>query len=321
MAGEAAVLAESTDDPELVTGVTKELRRMFKDINVPMPSETIVSRWGNDRFARGTYSYVGPTSLPGDYDAMAQAVGNLHFAGEATCGTYPATVHGAFISGLRAAAEVIEEYLGPIEVPRPLVPGAIHVDGSPKRMSQKRKAEEASAAPVAETEAEKGARLDALERDILNTIWGEIGPQPSQVGSKRGSNPFLLYSMEKWEECKQRASESRRANDNNSKKYTNDIRSLVAQMWKTEPDEVKRALREKTKINRLANSENAATFEARLASWNERALEIRRKYLDDRPNALSAEEEQSMWRQLGVYEQGRKAKMMSGYALKMESMD
>ncbi|KAL9627926.1 MAG: hypothetical protein Q9204_006234 [Flavoplaca sp. TL-2023a] len=325
MAGDAAVQAESTEDAALVTGVTQELQLMFKDTKVPMPSETIVTRWGNDRFARGTFSYVGPTSLPGDYDAMAQAIGNLHFAGEATCGTYPATVHGAYISGLRAAAEVIEEFLKAIEVPQPLVPGAARVDSSPKRPSQKRKAEEAPAAPAAppvETQAAKEARLDALERDILNTIWAEIGLQPSQAGSKKGSNPFLLYSMEKWEECKQRASEARRTSDHNSKKYTNDIRSIVAAMWRKEPEEVKRGYREKTSSNRLANSENAATFEARLMSWNERALEIRRKYLEDRPNVLSAEEEQSMWKQLGLHdEQDRKAKRMSGYALKMESMD
>ncbi|KAL8915413.1 MAG: hypothetical protein Q9172_006882 [Xanthocarpia lactea] len=319
MAGEAAVQAESTEDADLVIGVTKELRRMFKDTKVPMPSETIVTRWGNDRFARGTYSYVGPTSLPGDYDVMARAVGNLHFAGEATCGTHPATVHGAYISGLRAASEIIEEFLKPIEVPSPLVPGTTNVDSSPKRASQKRRAEEGSGAPVVETEAAKGARLDALERDIVATILAEIGQQPNKVGSKKGSNPFHLYSMEKWEECKQRASEGR---DNSSKKPTNDIRSIVAQMWKGESEETKRAFRAKTTSNRLANHENAATFDARLASWNERALAIRRKYLEERPNALSAEEEQLMWKNLGVYEQpGRKAKRMSGYALKTESRD
>lgn len=59
---------------------------------------------------------------PSDYDLMAQPVGNLHFAGEATCGGYPATVHGAYISGLRAASEVYESILGPIKVPEPLVP-------------------------------------------------------------------------------------------------------------------------------------------------------------------------------------------------------
>ncbi|KAL8730785.1 MAG: hypothetical protein Q9166_003855 [cf. Caloplaca sp. 2 TL-2023] len=335
MAGEAAVHAENTSDAGLVAGVTTELRRIFKDSDVPMPSETIISRWGNDRFARGTYSYVGSTSLPGDYDVMARPVGNLHFAGEATCGTHPATVHGAYISGLRAAAEIIEEFLGPIEVPTPLVPGSAKEDSSPKRTSQKRKAEEGLVAPVVapvvETKAAKGARLDALERDILTTIFAEIGQQPTKAGSKKGSNPFLLYSTEKWEECKQRVSEARWAaddnnnnnnnNNHNTKTNKNDIRSLVAQMWKEETEDTKRRYREKTTSNRLANSENAATFDARLASWNERALEIRRKYLEDRPSALSAEEEQSMWRQLGVYEQGRKAKMMSGYALKMESME
>ncbi|KAL8765991.1 MAG: hypothetical protein Q9209_007080 [Squamulea sp. 1 TL-2023] len=332
IAGEAAVHAESTSDTDLVVGVTKELRRVFKDSKVPMPSETIVTRWGNDRFARGTYSYVGPTSLAGDYDVMARPVGNLHFAGEATCGTHPATVHGAYISGLRAAAEIIEAYLGPIEIPTPLVPGANNADGSPKRMGQKRKAGEplaatvvgtevAKTAPVAETEAAKAARLDALERDILTTIFAEIGQQPTNVGGKKGSNPFLLYSMEKWEECKQRVSKARQASDASTKKYTNEIRSIVAQMWRKESDETKQKYREQTTSNRLANNENAATFDARLASWNERALEIRRKYLEDRPNALSAEEEQSMWRQLGVQEQGRKAKMKSGYALKTESME
>ncbi|KAL8671257.1 MAG: hypothetical protein Q9168_004250 [Polycauliona sp. 1 TL-2023] len=338
MAGEAAVQAESTSDADLVTGITKELRLMFKDIKVPIPSETIVTRWGNDRFARGTYSYVGPTSLPGDYDAMAQAIGNLHFAGEATCGSHPATVHGAYISGLRATAEVIEEFLGPIEIPQPLVPGTIDLDSSPKKTGQKRKAEAEVAttvpvAPAVETEAAKGVRLDALEQDILGTIWTEIGAQPSQGSRKRAANPFVLYTQEKWEECKQRASEARRTSDNNnnssssgkknsSKKNPNDPRTFVAAMWAKEPDSVKRAFREKTLSNKAANSENVATFDARLASWNERALEIRRKYLADRPGALSAEEEQSMWRQLGVYdEQGRKAKMKSGYALKTESMD
>ncbi|KAL8800145.1 MAG: hypothetical protein Q9182_005383 [Xanthomendoza sp. 2 TL-2023] len=324
MAGEAAIHAESTSDADLVSGVSRELRRMFPDSKVPPPSESIVTRWGTDRFARGTYSYVGPTSLPGDYDMMARPVGNLHFAGEATCGTHPATVHGAYLSGLRAAAEIIEELLGPIEVPTPLVPGPSKADNSPKRTSQKRKADEGlapvvAAAPRVESAAAKGARLDALERDILTCIFAEIGPQPNRVGSKKGSNPFLLYVKEKWEDGKQQANEARNATDNNQKA----IRGYIGQMWKKECEDTKRLYRERTESIRVAHNENAATFEARLASWNERALEIRRKYLAERPNVLSAEEEQSMWRQLGVHEHehGRKAKMKSGYALKTEGTD
>ncbi|KAL8714772.1 MAG: hypothetical protein Q9220_001285 [cf. Caloplaca sp. 1 TL-2023] len=313
MAGEAAIQAESTSDADLVAGVTSELRRMFKDCEVPLPSETIVTRWGTDRFARGTYSYVGATSLPGDYDVMAQAVGNLHFAGEATCGTHPATVHGAYISGLRAASEIIEDLLGPIDVPVPLVPASTRPESSPKRTGQKRKAEEA---PVSETASAKVARLDALERDILSAIFAELGPQPTKPGSKQGLNPYLLFTKDKWEEGRQRVNAARQvATGNGNVKYNkNDIRSALGQMWQEASEATKQSYRERTSNNRQALSDNVATFDARLASWNERALEIRQKYLDEHPGALSAEEEQSMWTALGVNEGGRKAKLKSGYA-------
>ncbi|KAI4121408.1 MAG: hypothetical protein LQ338_006378 [Usnochroma carphineum] len=307
MAGEAAVQAESTSDVDLVTGVTKELRRMFTDSQVPLPSETIVTRWGNDKFARGTYSYVGSTALPGDYEVMARPVGNLHFAGEATCGTHPATVHGAYISGLRAASEIIEELLGPIDVPTPLVPAPAKADSSPKRSGQKRKAEQAS---VGETEAAKALRLDKIEQEILVTIFGEIGPQPTKLGSKKGTNPFLLFSTDKWEECKERLNETRQ--NSGAKANKNEIRKALGEMWRESPEETKQGYREKTSTNRLAYNENAATFEARLASWNERAIQIRRKYLEEHPDALSAEEQQAMWTALGVSDSGRRAKMMSG---------
>lgn len=313
MAGEAAVQAESASDAELVTGVTKELRGMFKDSQVPLPSETIVTRWGKDQFARGTYSYVGATSLPDDYEVMAQPVGNLHFAGEATCGTHPATVHGAYISGLRAASEIIEELLGPIEVPTPLVPTSTKPDSSPKSTGQKRKAAE----PLGtETAAAKATRLDTIEREILNLIFADIGTQPTKSSSKKGSNPFLVFTSDKWEEAKERVNEARRVatGNSNAKGNKNDIRIAVGQMWREASEQTKQQYREKTVGNRLANNENAATFDARLASWNERAIELRQKYLEDHPAALSAEEQQAMWIALGVGEYDRKAKMLSGYA-------
>lgn len=325
MAGEAAVQAECTSDADLVTGVTKELRRMFTDRQVPMPSETIVTRWGTDKFARGTYSYVGATSLPGDYEVMARPVGNLHFAGEATCGTHPATVHGAYISGLRAASEVVEELLGPIEVPSPLVPAPIRLDNSPKVSGQKRKAEQEV---VRETAAAKALRLDKIEQEILVSIFSEIGPQPTKAGPKKGSNPFLLFSTDKWEECKERLCESRRAATPNIavKANKNEIRKALGEMWREASQETKEWYREKTSNNRLAYSENAATFDARLLSWNERAIEIRRRWLEEQPDALSAEEQQSMWIALGVHDHDRRAKMKSGYAegrgsaIKMEAV-
>lgn len=123
MAGDAAHQAETTSDGEIITEVTSQLRNVFKDVTVPDPLETIITRWGQDKFAAGSYSFVGSDALPGDYDLMAKPIGNLFFAGEATCGTHPATVHGAYLSGLRAASEVLESLTGPIEIPSPLVPG------------------------------------------------------------------------------------------------------------------------------------------------------------------------------------------------------
>ncbi|KAK2768585.1 hypothetical protein FQN54_000441 [Arachnomyces sp. PD_36] len=122
MAGDAAHQAETTSDGEILTEVTSQLRNVFKDVEVPDPLETIITRWGQDKFAGGSYSFVGSNALPGDYDLMAKPIGNLFFAGEATCGTHPATVHGAYLSGLRAASEVLESLIGPIELQSPLVP-------------------------------------------------------------------------------------------------------------------------------------------------------------------------------------------------------
>ncbi|TKA48835.1 hypothetical protein B0A49_12960, partial [Cryomyces minteri] len=122
MAGNAAYQTEDSDTNSLIKEVTNRLARTFAPMKVPAPAEVIVTRWKRDPFARGTYSYMGPKARPGDYDTMALPLGNLHFAGEATCGTHPATVHGAYLSGLRAASEIVEQMIGPIHVPTPLVP-------------------------------------------------------------------------------------------------------------------------------------------------------------------------------------------------------
>ena len=46
-------------------------------------------------------------SCADDYDTMAESVNDkVFFAGEATCRHHPATMHGALLSGHRAAAQV-----------------------------------------------------------------------------------------------------------------------------------------------------------------------------------------------------------------------
>ena len=66
-----------------------------------------VHRWGRDPFARGSYSYA----LPGKADCraiLAASIDNrLFFAGEACSAHDFSTAHGAFLTGVAAADEVI----------------------------------------------------------------------------------------------------------------------------------------------------------------------------------------------------------------------
>jgi monoamine oxidase len=71
------------------------------------PVRRIVHNWAGDPYARGAYSFVPRGSTASVYDALAAPTADkLFWAGEATYGKDPATVHGAYESGLRAAAEV-----------------------------------------------------------------------------------------------------------------------------------------------------------------------------------------------------------------------
>jgi len=65
------------------------------------------TRWAQDPFARGSYSFLAKGAQFHDRNRLADPVDNtLFFAGEATHSGFPATVHGALLSGRRAAQEV-----------------------------------------------------------------------------------------------------------------------------------------------------------------------------------------------------------------------
>ncbi len=134
-AGEAAVKFESLPDDVIVAKALSVLRSVFGDRSVPevkycnvsayfyhmtstpQPTDSHVTRWRQDEYARGSYSYVAAGSSGNDYDFLAAAVSparngplvprpRVFFAGEHTIRNYPATVHGALLSGLREAGKV-----------------------------------------------------------------------------------------------------------------------------------------------------------------------------------------------------------------------
>uniref|UniRef100_A0A1B6F811 Lysine-specific histone demethylase n=2 Tax=Cuerna arida TaxID=1464854 RepID=A0A1B6F811_9HEMI len=125
VAGEAAAIMENVSDDVIVGRCIAVLKGIFGNSAVPQPKETVVTRWRADPWARGSYSFVAVGSSGSDYDMLATPVvppsppgeghpasPRLFFAGEHTIRNYPATVHGAFLSGLREGGRICDQFLG-----------------------------------------------------------------------------------------------------------------------------------------------------------------------------------------------------------------
>jgi len=109
--GEAARVMEAMDDAEIADRAVQSLRSIFGEDMVPPPSKVLVTRWEADEYARGSYSFQKVNSLEHRRRDLARPVadGRLHFAGEATDEKFPATTHGALLSGKRAGRAVVSQ--------------------------------------------------------------------------------------------------------------------------------------------------------------------------------------------------------------------
>lgn len=294
MAGEAAHYAEATSNDQLVREVTDRLDKMFAPSHVPLPTETIVTRWRKDPFACGSYSYVGPQTQAGDYDVMARPYGPLHFAGEATCGTHPATVHGAYLSGLRAAAEVVESMIGPIKIPSPLVEKKVKIDHTTSfrtsSTESKRRAEDGlNDSPTKNQHSKRNEDYEAL---IIEEILGKLGERPLKPG-RVGTNPFLLYTKDYWYICKKECDEKKRGatGDPNAKASKTEIRTALGHRWRMDSEEVRRPYLEQTQSAKDDAAANAATYQERVARWDAEAARIRQEYIQAHPPPEGSEDQ------------------------------
>ncbi|XP_043481317.1 lysine-specific histone demethylase 1A [Leptopilina heterotoma] len=128
VAGEAACVMENVSDDVIIGRCIAVLKGIFGNQVVPQPRESVVTRWRADPWARGSYSFVAVGSSGSDYDLLAAPVipppppnqpsgatppqPRLFFAGEHTIRNYPATVHGAFLSGLREGGRIADQLCG-----------------------------------------------------------------------------------------------------------------------------------------------------------------------------------------------------------------
>jgi len=141
IAGEAANVMESVSDDVIVGRCLTVLKSIYGAGVVPQPKETVVTRWRTDIWSRGSFSYVGTKSSGDDYDVMSiplnyaaftsssngnnstesletngvsssnrKLIPRVFFAGEHTIRNYPASVHGALLSGLRESSRIREQF-------------------------------------------------------------------------------------------------------------------------------------------------------------------------------------------------------------------
>ena len=108
-AADAAAEVEGLSDRETIAAAHDALRAMF-GTRFPAPVGAQVTRWGQDPFSRGSYSFNAVSTSPTTRQALAGAEwdGALWFAGEATSPDYFGTAHGAVLSGQSVAQALLD---------------------------------------------------------------------------------------------------------------------------------------------------------------------------------------------------------------------
>jgi polyamine oxidase len=105
--GSFAKKLENLSDAEVLDLHEKTLKSVFASDYEP-PQQIIRTRWLAEPYSRGSYSIFAAGSTLKDHKRLAERFERLHFAGEATNTKYPGTVHGAYLSGVAAADEIIK---------------------------------------------------------------------------------------------------------------------------------------------------------------------------------------------------------------------
>lgn len=121
ISGREAVACECLSDDGVLKEVLSTLRAIFPVGTVPEPISYRFTRWGEDKYSRGSYTFLPPGTTEQDFNLLQSPInGNgdslvlegsetmrLFFAGEHTTALHPSMAHGAMLSGMRAAREIM----------------------------------------------------------------------------------------------------------------------------------------------------------------------------------------------------------------------
>ena len=98
---------EGQPDRAVVASAMGQLKRCYPERGMAEPSDVLLTRWGEDPFSFGSYSYLAVGSTPAMRDELARRWNRMVFAGEAVSSAFPATLQGAYLSGLKAAERLL----------------------------------------------------------------------------------------------------------------------------------------------------------------------------------------------------------------------
>lgn len=110
--GSDALKLEKQTDQQMVEHFMKKLRGIFGPTIDEHVKATVVTRWGQDPWTLGAYSYAKPGMAEMRAKLAEPIDDRLYFAGEATAPAANAQmIHGAYQSGQTAAAALIESLM------------------------------------------------------------------------------------------------------------------------------------------------------------------------------------------------------------------
>lgn len=98
---------ERQPDRAVLASALGQLKRCYPERVIPAPSDVLLTRWGVDPFSLGSYSYPAVGSTPAMREDLARRWNRMAFAGEAVSTSFPATLQGAYLSGIQAAKELL----------------------------------------------------------------------------------------------------------------------------------------------------------------------------------------------------------------------
>eukprot|EP01090_Pellita_catalonica_P022858 TRINITY_DN9048_c0_g1_i2.p1 TRINITY_DN9048_c0_g1~~TRINITY_DN9048_c0_g1_i2.p1 ORF type:complete len:123 (+),score=5.73 TRINITY_DN9048_c0_g1_i2:45-413(+) len=107
---------EELSNDQILDCIMTKLRRMYpcyprSSKKILNPLKFYVSRWSQDKYAHGAFSYPKPGSSSDDFEALSAPLqSRVFFAGEHTHSRFPGTVQGAFSSGFREANRIRRIY-------------------------------------------------------------------------------------------------------------------------------------------------------------------------------------------------------------------